>query len=56
MDYNNKIAIGTAQFGLDYGVANKTGKLSISEIKKILNFAKSRGVDTIDTASAYGDC
>ena len=56
MDYNNKIAIGTAQFGLDYGVANKTGKLSISEIKKILKFAKSRGVDTIDTASSYGDC
>jgi aryl-alcohol dehydrogenase-like predicted oxidoreductase len=56
MTYLKKIAIGTAQFGLNYGVANKTGKLSINEIKKILFFAKKRGIDTIDTASAYGDC
>ena len=33
-----KISIGTAQFGLKYGVNNKEGKLSQSEINKIINF------------------
>ncbi len=55
-NFNKKIAIGTAQFGLNYGVANKKGQLKISEIKKILKYARSVGVDTIDTAQVYGNC
>ncbi len=35
--FNSRVAIGTAQFGMNYGIANKTGKLSDKEIKKILN-------------------
>ena len=33
-----KLAIGTAQFGLDYGIANDHGKVSQKEIKKIFTF------------------
>tara|TARA_B100000963_G_scaffold233972_1_gene204411 strand:+ start:1217 stop:2095 length:879 start_codon:yes stop_codon:yes gene_type:complete len=51
-----KIVIGTAQFGLNYGIANSKGKIKISEIKKIIKFAKSKGITKIDTAHAYGDC
>jgi len=50
-----KLALGTAQFGLSYGVANNAGKVSQSEVAKILTRAREYGVDTLDTAIAYGD-
>lgn len=50
----NKIALGTAQFGLDYGINNRRGRIPKSEIFKILSKAYNSGVDTLDTASAYG--
>ena len=50
-----KLALGGAQFGLEYGVANESGRTNQEEIKAILRFAKSSGVHTIDTAIAYGD-
>ena len=50
-----KLALGTAAFGLDYGVSNAAGKVSVKEIENILALAKQEGIDTIDTASAYGD-
>jgi aryl-alcohol dehydrogenase-like predicted oxidoreductase len=49
-----KIALGTVQFGIPYGVANTTGQVEKSEVKSILDCAKSVGIDTIDTAIAYG--
>jgi len=51
----NKIALGTAQFGFDYGVNNKRGKIPKSEAFSILEKAFSSGVDCLDTAPAYGD-
>ena len=50
----NKITIGTAQFGLNYGIANKAGVVKISEILKILNFAKKNNIKSLDTANLYG--
>ncbi len=50
-----KLALGTAQFGLSYGIANGTGQVSRVEAKKIFDFAVFQGIDTIDTAIAYGD-
>jgi len=52
---SNKIAIGTVQFGLDYGIANQNGKVNANEIRSILNFAHENNINTIDTAKAYGD-
>ena len=49
-----KIALGTVQFGIPYGVANSNGQVEKLEIKDILDYAKSFGIDTIDTAIAYG--
>ncbi len=51
----SKLALGTAQFGLTYGVANKTGKLRLQEATKILQLVRECGIDTIDTAMSYGD-
>ena len=50
-----KLSIGTAQFGLNYGVANKLGKPSLEKSKNIINAAQKYGLSMIDTASAYGD-
>lgn len=50
-----KIALGTVQFGMKYGVANTTGRVSRAGVKEILEVASSLGVDTLDTAAAYGD-
>ena len=48
----SKLAIGTAQFGLDYGV-KKEGEANLKEIRKILKFAKKNKINTLDTAYAY---
>ena len=51
----SKLALGTAQFGLNYGVTNKSGKVSEVELGKILDVALKGGVRTLDTAVSYGD-
>lgn len=51
----NKIALGTVQFGLTYGINNHRGKVSAEEVSEIIRLARRSGVDTIDTANAYGD-
>jgi aryl-alcohol dehydrogenase-like predicted oxidoreductase len=50
-----KLALGTAQFGLQYGIANSNIKLSLDDIYKILETAKNNGIDTLDTAFQYGE-
>lgn len=49
------LSIGTAQFGFDYGVTNRHGKVESNQIKTILDFAFEHGVNTIDTANEYGE-
>ena len=49
-----KLALGTAQFGLNYGIANESGIVSSTEIIDILAKARLCGIDTIDTAVSYG--
>lgn len=49
-----KFVLGTAQFGLNYGVTNQNGRVAIEEVKNILRYAQAIGIDTLDTASRYG--
>ena len=49
-----RIALGTVQFGLAYGVANTTGRVPESVTQDILRLASKLDVDTLDTAAAYG--
>ena len=51
----SKLMLGTVQFGMDYGVANRTGKPSFETVKEILKTAYDGGVTALDTAPAYGD-
>lgn len=50
-----KIVIGTAQFGMNYGINNKKGQIKEKEITKILNFALQNGISILDTAPSYGN-
>jgi len=50
-----KLALGTVQFGLDYGVANTEGQVTKEVAKQILQYAKEFGVSAIDTAIDYGE-
>ena len=50
-----RVAIGTAQFGSDYGINNKTGRLSDEEINQVLNICSVNDISFLDTAYVYGD-
>lgn len=50
-----RIALGTAQFGMNYGVANQSGQVPADEVGRILALARDEGIDTLDTAMDYGD-
>ena len=49
-----KLAVGTAQFGNQYGITNTSGKLAQKEADKILNVARENSIEFLDTASLYG--
>jgi len=49
-----KLGLGTAQFGLDYGIFNRRGQCSSAEAAAILRLAAEGGIDVLDTAGAYG--
>ena len=49
------LCIGTAQFGLDYGVTNSSGQVSEKNVADILLKAYKSGIGWIDTAQAYGN-
>lgn len=51
----SRIALGTAQFGLRYGIANAAGQVTLDEATRILQYAQQLGVQTLDTAIDYGD-
>ena len=53
MNLNKKIIMGGAQFGMNYGIANKNGEISFKNLNKILNYAIKRKVHIIDTATSY---
>lgn len=50
-----KLALGTVQFGVNYGIANLDGQVSLEEAQAIINHAVECGLDTLDTAVNYGD-
>ena len=55
MSFAHKIAIGTAQFGLHYGISNSFGQTNEEEVKSILTYASEHAVTCLDTAFAYGN-
>jgi len=52
---SNRLALGTVQFGLPYGIANHEEQVSQDEVGRILSYARENEIKTIDTAMAYGE-
>ncbi len=50
-----KIIIGTAQFGMKYGISNISGKTKKNQIKKMLLYGKKKKLRYLDTSSNYGN-
>ena len=50
-----KLSLGTVQFGMNYGISNKAGKVSKIEAKSMLDSAFSAGINLLDTAMSYGN-
>jgi aryl-alcohol dehydrogenase-like predicted oxidoreductase len=50
-----KIALGTVQFGLEYGLPPNDYQVNINEVQKILDFSLDNNIKFIDTAFTYGD-
>jgi aryl-alcohol dehydrogenase-like predicted oxidoreductase len=51
----NRLALGTVQFGLAYGVSRDGGRVPLEEARAIIALAARNGIDLIDTAAAYGE-
>jgi aryl-alcohol dehydrogenase-like predicted oxidoreductase len=49
-----KLALGTVQFGMDYGIANQSGQPNLAEVKRIVSLAREKAISVLDTAIAYG--
>jgi aryl-alcohol dehydrogenase-like predicted oxidoreductase len=49
------LALGTVQWGMPYGIANRSGRPADTEVARLLEIAAAAGVRTLDTARAYGE-
>ena len=50
-----QLCLGTAQFGLAYGITNTDGQVSEVEVAQLLLRAQDAGILYLDTAQAYGN-
>ena len=54
MNIIEKMVLGTAQFGMDYGISNTIGKPKKKAVFEILDLAWEKGIKRFDTAPSYG--
>lgn len=50
----SRLTLGTAQFGMPYGVANRTGQPEYRDVLRIVERAIESGIHCFDTAACYG--
>jgi len=53
-DLTRRIALGTVQFGLDYGISNPDGRVGRDAVAEIFRIARESGIKMLDTAVSYG--
>jgi aryl-alcohol dehydrogenase-like predicted oxidoreductase len=49
------LVLGTAQLGMDYGVANRSGRPAPDAAVNLIRTAWTQGIRSFDTAAAYGE-
>jgi aryl-alcohol dehydrogenase-like predicted oxidoreductase len=52
---SSKLGLGTAQWGLPYGIANRTGRPAPEDVLQILEKAQRFEISMLDTAHSYGE-
>ncbi len=50
-----RLGLGSAQFGMDYGLSNADGRVPVPQVAAILAAAFDAGLRLVDTAPAYGE-
>lgn len=55
INMGSRLVLGTANFGLKYGINNRYKKLSKQQIYSIIQLSLDAGISTFDTAEIYGD-
>ena len=50
-----KIIIGVTQFGMHYGITNKSHYNKKKKLNKILNFSKKKNIRALYTSKYYGN-
>ena len=55
MSLAQKIGLGSVQWGMSYGIANRSGRPGDLEVQDILKLTTLANIDLLDTAHAYGD-
>jgi len=51
----SRVVLGTAQLGMEYGIANRVGRPDIKTAEAIIREAWQGGIREFDTAQAYGE-
>ena len=51
----SRLVLGTAQLGMDYGIANQIGQPDFETSESIIRTAWEAGICELDTAQAYGE-
>ncbi len=51
----SRLVLGTAQLGMPYGIANRTGQPDFETARSIVKTAWEHGIREFDTAQAYGE-
>ena len=51
----SRLALGTVQFGLAYGLAAGHRQVFSAEVEQILSDARQAGITLLDTAASYGE-
>jgi aryl-alcohol dehydrogenase-like predicted oxidoreductase len=49
------LILGTANFGSQYGIANRNELISSDDLRQIITWAQHNGINQFDSAMAYGD-
>ena len=49
MQFENKFVLGSAQFGMKYGIANLTGSPNQAEVDSLIDLANLNDIKKIDT-------
>ena len=49
-----RLGLGTAQWGMRYGIINRTGRPAGEQVGVMLACAREAGIHVLDTARAYG--